>query len=128
MLGAMRPILTLLVSLYFSGVPPLPLSAVQTPIRPSVEYQRSGIEMYPDWTVPDTVRAGDTFITNLPDSLAGQEIDRYIGVALPARSWLLKKSFFWKTRTADRGNHTLWFRAFLSDGRTDSLNLSVVIE
>ena len=84
--------------------------------------------MYPDPTVADTIRAGETFITNLPDSLAGQGVEQYTGVALPARSWLLKRSFFWRTRVADRGNHILWFRASLSDGKTDSLDLSIVVE
>ena len=75
----------------------------------------------------DTVSAGEAYITNLPDSLGERAVKRYRGIALPARSWLVNRTFFWKTTVADRGLHWLWFRAVLSDGATDSLAVEVVV-
>ena len=68
----------------------------------------------------DTVRAGETFIANLPDSLGGRAVISYRGVALPAFSMLIEKSFFWRTQETDRGEHEFWFRATLASG-DDSL-------
>ena len=76
----------------------------------------------------DTVKSGQTFITNLPDSVAGQPVLRYRGIALPARSWLMRQSFFWKTSDQDRGAHTIWFRAFLKDESVDSLSVQVIVK
>ncbi len=76
----------------------------------------------------DTVKSGQTFITNLPDSLYGQSVVRYRGITLPARSWLLKRSFFWKTSASDRGDHEFWFRALLKDETTDSLSIRVTVK
>ena len=76
----------------------------------------------------DTVKAGQVYITNLPDSLSGTRVDRYQGIELPAFSWLLDRSFFWRTSIQDKGNHELWFRAFLSDESVDSVAVNVVID
>ncbi len=46
----------------------------------------------------DTVDAGDLFVVNLPDSISGIPVYKYAARSLPLRSWLLKKSFFWRTR------------------------------
>ncbi len=75
----------------------------------------------------DTVRAGEAFITNLPDSLCEQPVTSYRGIALPARSWLMGRTFFWKTSQADRGAHSVWFRAIFSDGKSDSLSVGVFV-
>ena len=76
----------------------------------------------------DTVKSGQTFITNLPDSVSGQSVVRYRGIELPARSWLMKQSFFWKTSERDRGEHEFWFRAYLKDESMDSLMVQVIVE
>ncbi|GMQ82558.1 MAG: hypothetical protein BMS9Abin05_2012 [Rhodothermia bacterium] len=76
----------------------------------------------------DTVKSGQTFITNLPDSVSGQPVVRYRGIVLPARSWLMKRSFFWRTSATDQGNHEFWFRAYLKDETIDSLSVQVVVE
>ena len=60
----------------------------------------------------DTVRAGNLFITNLPDTLGGVPVARYVGSDLPARSWLRNRSFFWKTDISDVGDHALLFYVF----------------
>ena len=76
----------------------------------------------------DTILAGQTFITNLPDSLHGQEVKRFKGIRLPARSWLLNRAFFWRTTEKDRGTHEIWFRAIMMDESMDSVSVGVVIE
>jgi hypothetical protein len=63
-------------------------------------------------TRSDTVEAGHLFVTNLPDSISGMPVYEYAARVLPLRSWLLKKSFFWKTNEADRGDHALTFYVF----------------
>lgn len=60
----------------------------------------------------DTVNAGDLFVVNLPDSISGVPVYEYAARSLPLRSWLLKKSFFWRTTDSDRGDHALTFLVF----------------
>jgi len=76
----------------------------------------------------DTVLAGQTYITSLPDSLDGHFVVHLRGVALPAYSWLVRKSFFWRTSVRDRGDHEFWFRAVLDDEHVDSLAVRVRVE
>jgi hypothetical protein len=68
----------------------------------------------------DTVEAGHLFVTNLPDSISGMPVYEYAARALPLRSWLLKKSFFWKTSEADRGDHALTFYVFHEERSEDA--------
>ena len=78
----------------------------------------------------DTVRAGELFVTNLPDSINGMRSVRYTGIVLPTRSWLLNQTFFWRTSEADRGDHALWFYVFREseiDMPADSLAIHVTI-
>lgn len=78
----------------------------------------------------DTITVGDLFITNLPDSINGLPSTRYIGIELPARSWLLNRTFFWKTSEADRGDHALWFYVFRdgdSAAPADSIAVHVIV-
>lgn len=65
---------------------------------------------------PDTVRAGDTFILQLPDSLSGDKIMTWELEMPPLRSWVRDRSFFWKTSAEDLGVHELRFQAILAEG------------
>lgn len=76
----------------------------------------------------DTIIAGQTFITNLPDSVHGQVVKQFRGIKLPAQSWLLNRAFFWRTTQKDRGTHEIWFRAILMDESVDSVSIGVVIQ
>ncbi len=76
---------------------------------------------------PDTILAGQTFITNLPDSLHEEAVKRFRGIRLPARSWLLNRAFFWRTTENDRGTHEIWFRAVMMDESVDSISVGVVV-
>ena len=77
--------------------------------------------------LPDTISAGQTFITNLPDSVRGQVVKQFTGIKLPARSWLINRAFFWRTVKADRGTHNIWFRATMMDESVDSVSVAVVV-
>jgi len=68
----------------------------------------------------DTLDAGDTFITVLPDSLNQRPVIAYSAKQLPLMSWLRGRSFFWKTSSKDVGLHSFRFLAELQD--TDEPN------
>ncbi|TDI75691.1 MAG: hypothetical protein E2O84_03950 [Bacteroidetes bacterium] len=68
----------------------------------------------------DTIDAGHLFVTNLPDSIKGFPVYEYSARSLPLRSWLLNKSFFWKTTEQDRGDHALTFFVFLEPKSVDA--------
>ena len=82
----------------------------------------------------DTIDAGHLFVVNLPDSIRGIPADGYFAKELPLHSWLLKKSFFWRTRDEDKGDHALTFYVFRVDpddttekAPQDSVNVNVTI-
>lgn len=64
----------------------------------------------------DTVDAGRLYVVNLPDSVSGIPVHEYAARLLPVRSWLLNKSFFWRTSENDRGDHAFTFLVFLEGG------------
>ena len=53
-------------------------------------------------TLRYTVRAGETLIVALPASAAGSEVT-YEVVEAPALSWLVDRSFMWRTLARERG-------------------------
>ena len=53
-------------------------------------------------TVRYTVRAGETLIVALPGGLAGAEVT-YQVLEAPALSWLVDRSFMWRTLARERG-------------------------
>ena len=84
----------------------------------------------------DTIRAGEVFIHNLPDSLNGQAIARYGATSLPLKSWLLGSSFFWNTSEQDIGDHAFTFYGFRAGAgageatvreATDSVTVHIVV-
>lgn len=75
-----------------------------------------------------TVVAGDNLIITLPDSLADQAVAAYHLSQPPALSWLHDRSFVWKTRDRDRGEHRLLFEATVSSIAPDSFIVRVTVE
>jgi len=75
---------------------------------------------------PDSIRrrvaAGEVLITTLPARVDGRPVAAYKMLHTPARSNLAGRSFFWRTRSQDRGRHRLRFRARYdtTDAATDS--------
>lgn len=61
-------------------------------------------------------QAGEVLIFNLPATLGQRKIDSYTITKAPALSWLVKKSFFWRTLPKDAGKHEILLKA-VADGR-----------
>ncbi|MEZ4698846.1 MAG: hypothetical protein R2834_00840 [Rhodothermales bacterium] len=62
------------------------------------------------------VASGEVLIFNLPTSFGAQEIDTYRLKRAPALSWLVERSYFWRTLAKDVGEHTIVFEG-LAGGR-----------
>lgn len=77
-------------------------------------------------TLRYSVRAGETLIVALPPRAAGSEV-RYEVEQAPALSWLVDRSFLWRTLAQERGILPVRFRRFGSSGGGDTLVLLVEI-
>ena len=62
-------------------------------------------------TLSYVIQAGEVLILNLPGTLGVQEVDSYRIVKAPALSWLVTRSFFWRTLAKDVGAHEMKFKA-----------------
>lgn len=80
-------------------------------------------------TAPDTLRyqvtAGTVFITDLPPSLDAGPVESYAIIRAPSMSWLVDRSFFWRTATADAGTHSIRLRAEAANAPPDTLVLQI---
>lgn len=94
----------LVIGLVASGQRPAPTPAYVQP-----EASRADTLRY-------TVRAGETLIVALPPRVAGDEA-RYEIVKAPALSWLVDRSFMWRTLERERGTLPVELRRLVS-GRT----------
>lgn len=92
--------------------------------RPGVPV--ASVQASPADTLRYTIRAGETLIVALPPRLAGSEV-RYEVEQAPALSWLVDRSFMWRTLTQERGTLPVRFRRFGNRGGSDSLVLLVEI-
>ena len=72
------------------------------------------------------MRAGETLIVALPPRVAGREV-RYQVQQAPALSWLVDRSFMWRTLRQERGTLPVRFRRTGGAGGTDELVLLVEI-
>ncbi len=61
----------------------------------------------PAETLSYIIQAGEVLIFNLPEVIEGREIDSYRLKESPALSWLVEKSFFWRTLANDVGQHEI---------------------
>lgn len=87
----------------------------------------------PTWTrhvaPADTIRgrvtAGEPLIMTLPAMLSDRPVAAYHPLRAPALSWLVGRSFFWRTRSEDAGTHTLLVRAAFDQSPPDTLTILV---
>lgn len=79
-------------------------------------------------TLRNRIRGGEILIVSLPGELRGEAVERYSLVRAPALSWLIDRSFMWRTLTADAGTHEVLVHAVLDSVSADTLVLSIVIE
>ena len=68
-------------------------------------------------TLRYSVRAGETLIVSLPARAGGNEVTYEIDEA-PALSWLVDRSFMWRTLARERGTLPVRLRRLVS-GRAD---------
>ncbi len=79
-------------------------------------------------TLRYVVKRGTVFIAALPDTLADQPVSAYAVLRAPAMSWLVDRSFFWRTRPEDTGSATLLFRVSFANAPDDTLAVRVDVE
>ncbi|WP_457651282.1 hypothetical protein [Rhodocaloribacter sp.] len=79
-------------------------------------------------TLRPTVRAGETLILALPDSLDARPVAAYAVVRAPALSWLVDRSFLWRTRPGDAGTHRFLFEAAFAEAPPETLVVRVNVE
>lgn len=74
------------------------------------------------------VRAGEVLIQGLPAEVSQVPVARYVLVEAPALSWLVDRSFFWRTLEEDRGRHAVRIAATFDAAPADTLTVQVVVE
>ena len=75
-------------------------------------------------TLRYSVRAGETLVVGLPDRVGGAEA-RYTVDRAPALSWLVDRSFMWRTLAQERGTLPVRLRRAVS-GRADDVVVLLV--
>ncbi|GAB5521578.1 MAG: hypothetical protein RhofKO_38290 [Rhodothermales bacterium] len=74
------------------------------------------------------VEAGRILIFNLPEQVGDQRVAAYTPVEPPALSGFHQRSFFWRTRTGDTGEHTLRFKRRFEAIPADTVAIRVSVE
>ncbi|MGB3543144.1 hypothetical protein [Rubrivirga sp.] len=77
-------------------------------------------------TLRYTVRAGETLIVSLPARVAGSEV-QYEVVNAPALSWLVDRSFMWRTLERERGTLPVRLRRLIPGSASEPVVLLVEI-
>lgn len=72
-------------------------------------------------------QAGEVLIFNLPATLGQRKIDSYTITKAPALSWLVQKSFFWRTLPKDAGKHEILFKAVAGGSNVEDVVVQVEI-
>ena len=74
------------------------------------------------------VEAGRTLIFNLPEQVGDQRVAAYTPIEPPALSGFHQRSFFWRTRTGDVGEHTLRFQRRFEALPADTVAIRVSVD
>lgn len=72
-------------------------------------------------TLRETVPAGEPLIMTLPPRTNAS----YAPLRVPALSWLVDRSFVWRTRPEDTGMHTMTFTVTANSASADTLVVQV---
>ncbi len=78
-------------------------------------------------TLSYVVQAGEVLIFNLPELLDGRRISEYKIKRAPALSWLVTRSFFWRTLAKDVGKHEVLLSAMVNGSAVDSVVVEIEI-
>ncbi|MDX1440397.1 MAG: hypothetical protein R3284_10895 [Rubricoccaceae bacterium] len=84
---------------------------------------RSAVQ--PD-TLFQTVQAGEPLIVQLPEAFQGQPVE-YRVIQAPALSWLVDRSFYWRTLPSERGTLPVLIERTVRGLPSDTLVLMVEI-
>ena len=93
--------------------------------RPSLEvaYPAAEASAFAD-TLRYSVRAGETLIVSLPARVAGSEA-QYVIEQAPALSWLVDRSFMWRTLERERGTLPIRLRRIVGGAGSEEVVLLV---
>ena len=111
----------------------LSVAAMQAPIQhtaPSLQganIQIAEADKPKAETLSYIVQAGEVLIFNLPELLDGKKIDEYKIKRAPALSWLVKRSFFWRTLAKDVGEHEVLLNAMVNGSSVESVVVEIEI-
>ncbi len=76
-------------------------------------------------TLSYVVQSGEVLIFNLPTSFGPRRMERYRLKQAPALSWLVDRSYFWRTLAKDVGEHTLIFEATTAGSTVEDIYVVV---
>jgi hypothetical protein len=85
----------------------------------------SGQRAAPAETLSYVVQSGEVLIFNLPTSFGTRRMERYRLKKAPALSWLVDRSYFWRTLSKDVGEHTLIFEATTTGSTVEEIYVVV---
>lgn len=74
------------------------------------------------------ISSGEILIVNLPDLYRGFDIERYEIRSAPALSWLVERSFFWRTLGKETGSFDIVFDAISGGQPVNELVLAVNVQ
>ena len=75
-----------------------------------------------------TVKAGEVLIFALPELWEAIPVEHYSIVHAPALSWLVDRSFFWRTLEENVGTYHVIFEVDYPDEPADTLVVSIAVE
>lgn len=104
----------------------LSLAPVALAERPPAPRAYDGAEATRADTLRYTVRAGETLIVALPGRAGGSEVS-YEVIEAPALSWLVDRSFMWRTLARERGTLPVRLRRVGGGNAPDEVVLLVEI-
>ncbi|MFK7844534.1 MAG: hypothetical protein AB8G77_04475 [Rhodothermales bacterium] len=111
----------------------LSIAAIQAPVQPEVPISQDADILIAESDKPKAetlsyiVQAGEVLIFNLPELLGGKKISEYKIKRAPALSWLVKRSFFWRTLAKDQGKHEVLLNAMVNGSSVESVVVEIEI-
>lgn len=104
-----------------------PVPATPQPEAPNVDVTIDEQTKPKAETLSYVVQAGEVLILNLPELLGGKRISEYKIKRAPALSWLVTRSFFWRTLAKDVGKHEVLLSAMSNGSAVDSVVVEIEI-
>ncbi len=103
----------------------LDLQTNASPLRSGADTTLGGEPAIRAETLSYVIQSGEVLIFNLPASFGSRRMERYRLKQAPALSWLVERSYFWRTLSKDVGEHTLIFEATTAGAATEDVYVLV---